>query len=664
MSGSDPPPEQFGRYRILKELGRGAMGAVYLAHDEQLDREVALKIPQFRKGTGLELLARFQREARAAAQLRHPGICPVFDVGELDGQHYITMAFIKGRPLNDVTDAGKAQGVRQSARVIRKLAQALAVAHQHGVVHRDLKPANVMIDERKEPVVMDFGLAQRTAGNEEKLTQDGTFMGTPAYMSPEQVNGETDRIGPASDIYSLGVIFYELLTGQLPFQGSVVSIIRQIVTTSPQPPTELRAEVPAELESICLRMMSRDLGDRFESMEQVVASLGAFLKQSGTSTRDTVPPRSVATPRRSDGKRKTRLGASIVGALLLIAGIAFLMPGDDDPPPPPRGPAVAIGTPDEDGSSDSDAANSDAADSDTPDDNVSVSLPATDDTQEQSLADILTSPDCEWSEPESLDWEVNLGPYNYAPWLSDDGLELWYPVNLGPTKGHGEIHVARRESIDAIWQTPIRLGSPINTEHKERRATLSSDRCEFVLRRSTGLFSTTRPDPESDWAEPQLFDGAASGGVYPVLSGDGLTLFVALRPSQADPSSESTGTETSIYVLKREDRQSPWSEPLQPQGQLNSPAYDYPAWLSADERLLLLFSEREGGIGDSDLWFAAREAPDQPWEAPVNLGPVINTDRGEFCGALTPDGRTLIFAAKREGQRHYTQLYSSNRISR
>ena len=180
------------------------MGAVYLAHDEQLDREIALKIPQFGQDMNPDLLERFYREARAAAALRHPGICPVYDVGEIDGQHYITMAFIKGRPLRDFTKTTKTQGVRQVVRVIRKLALALEVAHRHKVVHRDLKPANVMIDESKEPVVMDFGLARRTAEKEEKLTHSGTVIGTPAYMSPEQVDGDNARVGPPADIYSLG----------------------------------------------------------------------------------------------------------------------------------------------------------------------------------------------------------------------------------------------------------------------------------------------------------------------------------------------------------------------------------------------------------------------------------------------------------------------------
>ena len=281
---SDAPLSRFGRYHILQELGRGAMGAVYLAHDEQLDRQVALKIPQFGQEMDRALLERFYREARAAAALRHPGICPVFDVGELNGQHYITMAFIKGRPLRDFTKTSKTQGIRQIVRVIRKLALALAEAHRHKVVHRDLKPANIMIDERKEPVVMDFGLARRTAEREEKLTHSGTVIGTPAYMSPEQVDGDNNRVGPTADIYSLGVIFYELVTGQLPFQGHLMSILKQIATVEPQPPSELRPDLPNELQAVIQKMMAKEIEVRYQSMDEVAAVLTEFLKDQHAAT--------------------------------------------------------------------------------------------------------------------------------------------------------------------------------------------------------------------------------------------------------------------------------------------------------------------------------------------------------------------------------------------
>lgn len=275
---NDAPRTQFGRYRIVQELGRGAMGAVYLAHDELLDREVALKIPQFDAGINDDLLERFYREARAAAALQHSGICPVYDVGELDGQHYITMAFIKGRPLRDFTKSSKRQKGKQVARVIRKVAMAMSEAHDHNVVHRDLKPANIMINDKNEPVVMDFGLARRSTEGEERLTHTGTVIGTPAYMSPEQVDGDNNHVGPHSDVYSLGVIFYEMLTGQLPFQGNLMSILKQISMSEPKTPIEIHADIDPSLQAICLSMMSKKKEDRPASMSDVARDLTMWLQ--------------------------------------------------------------------------------------------------------------------------------------------------------------------------------------------------------------------------------------------------------------------------------------------------------------------------------------------------------------------------------------------------
>src|SRR5581483_1302271 len=198
---------------IEKKLGQGGMGAVYLAHDTELDRRVALKVPGFVAGDPPGVLERFQREARAAAKLHHPNLCPVFDVGQVGGVHYLTMAFIPGRTLARVLrDRGGPMDEMEAARLIRTLALALGEAHRAGVVHRDLKPANIIMSARGEPVILDFGLARRA--EDSRMTATGAALGTPAYMPPEQVEGDPTAVGPASDIYGLGVILYELLTAR------------------------------------------------------------------------------------------------------------------------------------------------------------------------------------------------------------------------------------------------------------------------------------------------------------------------------------------------------------------------------------------------------------------------------------------------------------------
>ena len=270
-------PREFGRYRITKRLGEGGMGAVYLAHDTQLDRQVALKIPRFSAKKKGEIVDRFFREARAAATIRHPNVCPVYDVGEIEGIHYLTMAYIQGHTLSEFIRPGRPLPERQVAAVVCKLAIALQEAHDCGVVHRDLKPSNVMIDRKNEPVIMDFGLARRTDNEESRATQRGTILGTPAYMSPEQVLGDPDQIGPHTDVYSLGVILYELLTGRVPYQGAPTAVIGQILGVDPPAPEEHREDLDPKLAAICSKAMSKKREGRYGSMKELASDLTKYL---------------------------------------------------------------------------------------------------------------------------------------------------------------------------------------------------------------------------------------------------------------------------------------------------------------------------------------------------------------------------------------------------
>ena len=214
-------------------------------------------------------------------------------MGEIDGRHYITMAYIQGRPLSNYIGGSKPLEQKAVAVIVRKLASALADAHTTGVIHRDLKPANVMVDENRQPLVMDFGLARRENEMQSRMTQSGTILGTPAYMSPEQVTGKTDEIGPRADIYSLGIILYELLTGRLPFEGSVAAVIGQILTQPPAPPSQLREDIDPALEAICQKMIAKEQTDRYASMNEVAAELGDYLKGLQPSAVDSPTSQSV-----------------------------------------------------------------------------------------------------------------------------------------------------------------------------------------------------------------------------------------------------------------------------------------------------------------------------------------------------------------------------------
>jgi len=271
-------PEVFGRYRVLRKLGEGGMGTVYLAHDTQLGRRVALKVPHFRLLANASVLERFYREARVAAAFDHPNLCPVFDVGCHDGIHYLTMPFIEGRPLADLIVPDRPWPPRQAAALVQKLALALQVAHAAGVIHRDLKPGNILINQRHEPVITDFGLARLDRGPESHLTAAGTLLGTPAYMSPEQVLGEPAALGPGCDIYALGVILYQLLTGRLPFQGPATAILGRILTEEPPALSQLRPGVDSVLEAICRKAMAKQVADRYPSMAELAAALTEYLR--------------------------------------------------------------------------------------------------------------------------------------------------------------------------------------------------------------------------------------------------------------------------------------------------------------------------------------------------------------------------------------------------
>jgi formylglycine-generating enzyme required for sulfatase activity/serine/threonine protein kinase len=277
-----PLPAQFGRYRIIRRLGQGGMGSVYLAEDTQLRRRVALKVPDFGVSDGPEARRRFLHEARAAATLDHAYLCPVYDVGEVDGRLYLTMAFIEGPSLAAAIGAA-GWPPRKVAALVGKLALAMQEAHAKGVIHRDLKPANVMIKstgQGRVPVIVDFGVARRDDPEEVRLTRRGQIMGTLGYMAPEQVRSDLKAIGPACDIYALGVILYELLTGRLPFSGTGLAVVGQILTQIPLPPATFRPGLDPRIAAICLKAMAKEVGDRYASMSELAAALTDYLRSA------------------------------------------------------------------------------------------------------------------------------------------------------------------------------------------------------------------------------------------------------------------------------------------------------------------------------------------------------------------------------------------------
>jgi WD40 repeat protein/tRNA A-37 threonylcarbamoyl transferase component Bud32 len=305
--------QKLGRFELTGVLGHGAFGTVYKARDAELDRTVAIKVPRAGNLAGAQEMDRFLREARSAAQLRHPSIVTVHEVGQKEGLPYLVSDFVQGVTLTDLLSARR-PGFREAAELVAEIADALQYAHEQGVVHRDVKPSNIMIGEDGKPCVMDFGLAKREAG-EITMTIEGQVLGTPAYMAPEQARGEGHAVDGRADIYSLGVVLYQLVTGELPFRGTQRMLLHQVLHDEPRPPRSLNDRIPRDLETICLKAMAKEARQRYASAADLAEDLRRFLRGEPIRAR----PMGAWERAWRWGKRRPA-----VAALCLVSGVAVL----------------------------------------------------------------------------------------------------------------------------------------------------------------------------------------------------------------------------------------------------------------------------------------------------------------------------------------------------
>lgn len=308
--------QYFGDYELLEEIARGGMGVVYKARQTSLNRMVAVKMILAGQLATEADIRRFHTEAEAAANLQHPNIVAIHEVGEHEDRHYFSMDYVAGQNLAALVREGPLPPA-QAAEMVKTIAEAIQYAHQRGILHRDLKPQNVLIDEQDRPRVTDFGLAKRT-GEDSGLTQTGAVMGSPSYMPPEQATGRHDQVGPPSDVYSLGAILYQLLTGKAPFVGETpLATLRKVVEEDPVPPSKHNPLSPPDLETICLKCLEKKPERRYHTARALAEELERFLNHEPILARPASEWRKVSA-------WMLKHPWLITAALALIGSVAFL----------------------------------------------------------------------------------------------------------------------------------------------------------------------------------------------------------------------------------------------------------------------------------------------------------------------------------------------------
>src|SRR4026209_2889628 len=314
---------ELGDYELLEEVGRGGQGVVFRARQKSLNRTVALKVISLGQWASTAHLKRFRREAEAAASLDHPSIVPIYEVGEREGACYFSMKFVEGGQLDEVVRRAPIS-IRQAAELIAKVARTVHYAHQHGILHRDIKPGNILLDAKGEPHLTDFGLA-RLVETESSMTRTLDVLGTPSYMAPEQATGNNAAVSSVTDVYGLGAVLYQLLTGQPPFAGGATyETIKLLLDTEPKQPRLLNPKIDRDLSTICLKCLEKDPQRRYSSALALAEDLERWLNYEPIAARRA----GIFTRGRKWVRRNPKLVVAGIAGLLVGAAAIWLFRGE------------------------------------------------------------------------------------------------------------------------------------------------------------------------------------------------------------------------------------------------------------------------------------------------------------------------------------------------
>lgn len=647
--------EQFGPFLLVSKLGEGGMGTVYKARHLRLNKLVAIKVLPPHLMRHPVAMARFDREMKAVGALEHPNIVRALDAGELRGIHYLVLELVEGQDLQQYVSKHGPMPVTSAIKVLRQAANALAYAHRNGLVHRDIKPSNLFLTTQGQIKILDLGLArlrQEDDSAAEGLTNTGVSLGTPDYMAPEQW-ADTHAVDGRCDLYALGCTLFFLLTGRAPYADDNHRTVVSKLTAHVHEPAPALAEigdVPSEVARIYERLMAKNAQDRLSSAEelaQLLQALGRSLRLKTNEPADMsrfveAPPKpteSATAPVLMPTKLKLAAWQAVVlGLIALIVacwGIWIIV---------------------------RDKSGKEIARFEVPEGGKFEIAPAV--VHDQKPRDWPFDPDdgkeYEWSEPTNLGPTVNFGAYNYCPRVSDDGLELWYVVNYYPPEmgqGNDDLFILRRKSLQAPWEAPQNAGKPVNTTEVEKEFSLSGDRLWLYSKSwsQEGIRIFHRPGTDKPWTEKPVLKGLFQHTDFPVISSNGQTLLVNLKHKRGIGGDD-------IWMAERSALDADWSDPAPLPAPVNSPADDWPLWLSKDGNFLLLASDRPGSFGDRDLWYATRSNAKAAWNNPINLGKAINSSHQEPSAHLSPDGRTLWFTVGgREGLHSHMDILVTSR---